>query len=191
MPIQYRCQACGQPIEVDDEAAEQLVCCPFCNKIGPAPAQSDPTIETSEIAELPEAPAAQPGASASELPAPIVSTGGNRLGWVALACVGVAVLSYAILMIVLASVALRNGPTTNMAQMQEEMQHKFEATPWMNVLSLLGGWMAPMAGFVCAIVSLARRGRPRWPAVTALCFSGALFFLVCLGGMMSLFLRAG
>lgn len=40
MAIQFACPACQQPIEVDDEWADQTVSCPYCRRVVRAPGQS-------------------------------------------------------------------------------------------------------------------------------------------------------
>ncbi len=54
MAIQFACPACQQPIEVDDEWANQTVSCPYCRRIVRAPAQS--TLQFGEVRT-----ASQPG----------------------------------------------------------------------------------------------------------------------------------
>jgi hypothetical protein len=44
MAIQFFCAACHQPIEVDDDAANQSVTCPYCRKVVTAPFSSDPSV---------------------------------------------------------------------------------------------------------------------------------------------------
>lgn len=45
MAIQFRCPGCSQPIEVDDQYAEQNATCPYCQQVIVVPASSnlDPT----------------------------------------------------------------------------------------------------------------------------------------------------
>ena len=68
MPIQFACTHCGKPIEVDDEYADRLATCPFCDNVTRVPPRSavdphatvraQPAVLTS--AEHPDATAADP-----------------------------------------------------------------------------------------------------------------------------------
>jgi len=64
MAIQFRCVGCGQPIEVDDELADQQVTCPFCKSAQTVPSES--TLEASS----PPPPAEEPAGPPSSAPAP-------------------------------------------------------------------------------------------------------------------------
>jgi hypothetical protein len=66
MAIQFACPACQQPIEVDDEWADQTVSCPYCRRVVRAPAQS-----TLQIGVIPAAsqPANTPADRAPVAPA--------------------------------------------------------------------------------------------------------------------------
>jgi len=61
MAIQFACPACQQPIEVDDEWADQTVSCPYCRRVVRAPAQS-----TLQLSAIP--PASQPASGPPDLP---------------------------------------------------------------------------------------------------------------------------
>lgn len=61
MAIQFACPACQQPIEVDDEWANQTVSCPYCRRVVRAPGQS-----TFQLSGVPAA--SQSGAAAYGTP---------------------------------------------------------------------------------------------------------------------------
>jgi hypothetical protein len=51
MAIRFACPSCRQPIEVDDNWANQSVGCPYCKKVVTAPAQSEWSSEQIHVAE--------------------------------------------------------------------------------------------------------------------------------------------
>ena len=60
---------------------------------------------------------------------------------------------------------------------QEELQKRHG----LQIVAILGSCALPVAGALCAIIALAIRARPRWPAITALCLIGAMILLSCAG----------
>ena len=67
MAIRFRCGACAQPIEVDDEWASRTVACPYCRKTVTAPAES--TLE--DLSEVPTASPLQAASPSPPSPQPI------------------------------------------------------------------------------------------------------------------------
>lgn len=64
MAIQFQCSACRQPIEVDDQFANQQAVCPFCRKVITVPESSSLPAES-----IPEArPSGYAGAGGLQLP---------------------------------------------------------------------------------------------------------------------------
>ncbi len=71
MAIQFACPACQQPIEVDDEWADQTVSCPYCRRVVRAPAQSTLQLSTIPSASQPTAgPPDMPPADIGPVPPP-------------------------------------------------------------------------------------------------------------------------
>ncbi|MEK6800130.1 MAG: hypothetical protein AABZ12_14290 [Planctomycetota bacterium] len=85
MTIRFQCPACGQPLEVDDPLAMQVVGCPYCHKTVTAPA-------ASTVFESPVLPVARPfvehsGAAPPPHPLPPPSRNGPAVAALVLACV--------------------------------------------------------------------------------------------------------
>ena len=68
MPIQFRCQGCAQPIEVDDVHAGQTAACPYCRRVVTVPTESaldEPPIAARPAEEDEDGQAAPPSESAA------------------------------------------------------------------------------------------------------------------------------
>ncbi len=183
MAIQFFCPACRQPIEVDNDVANQTVTCPYCQKVVTAPPQSDPS-----IALAPTGARSTPAigeASAPSLVAPYAGSSArpNKLAWASLICVIVCVASWVVLNVVVAKMI---GPITHTLTPQEAQKRLSEATsshPGMTVtlaIGFAGGCLVPVVGVGLAIAALVSRRPPRWPAVVALCILGGLIAIACL-----------
>lgn len=185
MAIQFTCPACGQPIEVDDEMANRAVTCPYCRKVGTAPATSTldasatppaaDTVGTEAAGTLPYAGAA-PTRKASPL------------GWISLGCVVVSILCLVYFTTAIGSMMqdLNPEPATpeEGKELQRIMQERMQSRPGLIIIGIAGACALPLTGVVCAIVTLARRSRPRWPAIVALSLVGAAILLSCAGIIM-------
>ncbi len=188
MAIQFFCVACKQPIEVDDEFANQAVTCPYCKKVVTTPPVSDPGVAR----QSPEARASgsEPldPSSPFDPHAPLSPAGfrSNTSGWVALGCVtGVFVITSIFCGNVL---SIMRGQPSDMTQqeMQKVMMEEMEARPGLQKLISVGFLALPIVGISAAIFSLVKRRSPRWPAIAALvvlvpvmccmCFSFLMFF---------------
>jgi len=180
MAIQFFCPACRQPIEVDDIVANQTVTCPYCSKVVTTPAQSDPAVRMT-------APSARPSDAPMAAPPPMLvaapKTAGNKSGWGALICVVVCLVSLATMTLIAASV-LGDGKTkTDPKELQKRLTQTMTERPILAavyVASLCGSCGVPIVGAVLAIVSLAGRKQPRWPAILSLCLLGVYMILMCL-----------
>ncbi len=172
MAIRFVCSACRQPIEVDDEMANQAVTCPYCRTAVDVPAAS--TLDAG--ATTPPEPADYAG---PEEPLPRKT---SPLGWIALACVVVFVLSSAYFILVLASLMKGLDPNAMPPEeLQQIVEERMKSKPGIQIIGYLGACVVPAIGIVCAIVALAKRNRPRWPAIVALSLLGLFAVLMCLG----------
>ena len=193
MPIQFRCQSCEQPVEVDDEAAHQMVVCPFCKNLSQAPATSDPTIHQAISEPVPQ-PASlqssgvlptayvttQPTAHAEQPQAPSATRLGRISGWLSLVCVGIVMVCFAVSIPTSMAVAQKHGPTPDTAVLMEEMQKELLNKPWLLVVNLIPLLMLP-AGIILSLIALFTKARPMWPAIVALVFTAMLSMLMCSG----------
>jgi len=186
MPIQFRCESCSQPIEVDDEGAGQWVACPFCSQTSRAPASSDPDIHFNVPVAPPQGGFEDDAVGNDGVPPTAVAeTRRCKLGWIALACLGVCLLSLCVLMPVVFSALSGLGVNPDPAAVQKVTMNLQTTHPWTVVPNCLGTVM-PVVALAMAIGSLARRESPRWPAIVALSVSAVMVVLVCLGFFMIL-----
>lgn len=183
MPIQFRCEACGQPIEVDDEAASQMAACPFCGVVRRAPAESDPTIQYDVPVAMPDRTGGTAAMTVPEQPCAPPRRFADRLGWLALIAVGVEILCILLIAPISISIVRAHGPTPDPTELQEALRLEMEARPWITLVSLLA-WMALFAMFTLSIVALIRRSRPRWPAAVSLAFSLLFGLMMCVGVLL-------
>jgi hypothetical protein len=194
MAVQFTCSQCGQPIEVDDDLAGQSVTCPYCLKVVPVPPTST----------LPPLTAVEPGGPAGRAPEiplengteapPAPRSRASVLGWVALVTIIVAGLCT--LYVIAAGASLMRGlnppgkTQEEVEEFQKAIQERVQARPDLQILSVAGICVLPLAGVVCAIIALASRARPRWPAILTLGLVGFLIVLVCAGTLMQAMSRA-
>ncbi len=180
MSIQFRCESCSQPIEVDDDGAGQWVACPFCGQTSRAPMTSDAGIQVDVPVAAPQVGLGQGGFATAPMPTPAVETRRCVLGWIALACLGVCMLSLCVLMSVVVPVVADLGANADPATIQKAVVEKQLASLWATLAGFLCS-LTPAAGLTLAIISLARRESPRWPAITALAISAFMAVIVCFG----------
>jgi hypothetical protein len=189
MAIQFLCTACRRPIEVDDDAANQTVTCPYCQKTVTAAAQSDPGVLIQPPSARPGGPnAVAPGAVGFDLPyatppIPQRPRAGNALGYASLICMVLCIGSM-VAMVMIASSALGGlTSTSDPKEIQKLMMQALSDRPALAaayVASLVGACGGPIAGAIMAIVSLATRRQPRWPGIVSLCLLGLYMLLFCL-----------
>lgn len=179
MAIQFLCAACRQPIEVDDEAANQVVTCPYCRKVVTAPANSDTSVHRG----IPDARSTPEPAMGQIMP-PLVPTLGNRVGWAALACTTVMILCGIIAMGMWLSVLRHEGllDQPDQAKLKEFMEQQQKSpgpairrTGNLMCISILFGLISLPLG----IMGVVGNRRPKWPAVTSLIVCGLLVLLMC------------
>ncbi|MCG8403971.1 MAG: hypothetical protein MI923_02115 [Phycisphaerales bacterium] len=187
MPLQFRCQACDQPIEVDDEAVGQMVICPFCRKLSQAPAFSDPTIHLKGPVAVPQGPSSEvvPVAQVS-YPASPPSSGRNTLGWASLVAAGISVSCLIIAMMALMSTVGLVNPNATMADLESELQKAAENNAWILAVCFVASWLGPFMGIIFAIGGLVKGDEPRWPAIVGLVVSGGMILMSCGGAIFSL-----
>lgn len=189
MAIQFLCPACRQPIEVDDDAANQTVTCPYCQKVVTAPAQSDQGIRPQPYDARPsDRPTPSPnsfGSNAISPPPPVPGEPhvGNKLGYASLICMVVCLVSMATMLYIATSAIGDLKSISDPKEVQKRMMQALSERPALAtayVAALVGVCGVPIVGAVLAIISLAKRRTPRWPAIVALCLLGAYMIMVCL-----------
>lgn len=187
MALQFRCQACNEPVEVDDEAAGQMVICPYCRKLSQAPAVSDPTIQIKEPVETPLDPGSEP-TSVVPVATPFVppAEGNGLLSWLSLASAGLAVLCFLIVVVAIVSIVGFAVPSATMADVQKDVFETMQTHLWMIALNIFGSWVAPFLGIILGAAALIKGSRPRWPAIVGLIISGLFILLSCAGTALSL-----
>lgn len=170
MAIQFFCTACRKPIEIDDDAANQMVTCPYCQAAVTAPAASDPTVG----GQIPrDAPALLPDVPPESPPS-------NRLGWIALSCAVILVVCLGISVVI--SLGARKdipagaSPSETIKIMQSRPQ-----SLGVRIFAIFSNCAVPLVGVVCAIAALVRKGRPLWPTVVALVVIVGYAILACVG----------
>ncbi len=195
MAIQYHCGSCNKPIEVDDEAAGQMVSCPFCQNMSVAPSSSDPTIRIDNAplappGSVPPVAVGSPANTAGDWPGlkpasarppsnrnPIV----DKLGWIALACMGLAVMCFLLQNMAMAPAMpdLQSEEPPDMQEMMELGAKTVADKPWLMLLSMLA-LLLPIVAMILSVVSLALKGVPKWPAIATLCTGGCFMAFMCL-----------
>lgn len=183
MPIQFCCESCNQPIEVDDDGAGQWVACPFCSQTRRAPTTSDVSLRVDVPVATPQGGFEQDAAGGGHVPAPEAGRRRCTLGWIALACLGVGVLSTCVQMPLVFSAQKTVGAHGDFQEIQKAVLNEQMAHLWAIAAGFVGT-LTPMAALTLAIVSLVRRESPRWPAVATLVVSAGMVLLVCLGVIM-------
>lgn len=198
MPIQYHCPSCGQPIEVDDDAANQPVTCPYCRRISTAPPV---TAANFDAATRPAA-----GPSASGRPAPPANAmagqpspysaqppiaGGNKLGWWSLGLISAAVVLMVVFMLISVTLLGPGATTQDSTHATQLMQEKLEEYPTLKLLSTSASCILPLTAMTFAIISLARGSRPKWPAYTTLGIVTGGVLLMCIALALQASLGSG
>lgn len=192
MAIQFFCVACGQPIEVDDELANQAVTCPYCRKVVTAPAVTDSTIGRRPAdARTASLPGDVPTDFASAPPA-LPATGTNVLSWVALVCTSATLVTLAVIAGFMVSVFRGVDPSTmSPEEMNKLMQDALMARPVLQVLIMAGLCGLPLVSVICGVIALIRRTPPKWPAIVSLCVSGGMLLCMCSATLMQAAQMAG
>lgn len=157
MALSFTCDHCNRPLEVDDEAAGQFADCPHCRRVVPVPRQSQSPPHYNAVAMNPARPPIEstgPRTIASGPPAP-------HFGMAALASVVIAQLCICMLFFV------------GLSDAQE-----IQATDGVEIVAIERGLLWPLLYYgavggcttavFTAIVSLSRKEKPRWMAITAL-----------------------
>lgn len=194
MSIQFACASCRQPIEVDDELANQAVTCPYCRNVVTAPATS-----------LAAPPAPPPPASGVGLPsaAPRPVEYGvpplpkpNKAASFSLICAVICLLSTCVVMVPglgATMTAIRKvAPDGNMQGREKDLNEamtkamqEFLSKPWIRVHGFVVLFFA-VAGVILGILGLTRGEGRRWQAVSGLTVCGLFLACQCLGMIGSL-----
>ena len=186
MAIQFICPSCGQPIEVDDELANELVTCPFCNDASTAPEKTDLTPGSPAVAS----PAATPSPpridyAPSAAPAPgSPRRWASLCGWISLACIPLVF----VLTFVAASMSQEFTGTLSEGASRAEREavgrEILKSKPQAILIFGVGACVLPVAAIVLAVIAIVARAVPRWPAIATLCLMGVGVLLMCAGSLL-------
>lgn len=184
MPIQFRCNQCDQPIEVDEAYARQAVTCPYCRRVVTAPDQSTFVATAIPTARPTYSDTNAASAYAQNVPPPpfgVPATNPRSLaakswGNAALACASLGVMMFVGLMIWGFSLALQyykehgEPPTSPAAE-----QYLNERTnPAVALASSCATLLFATAALVLSIISLSHSAGGNWRGWTALTISSLM-----------------
>lgn len=196
MAIQFSCENCGQPIEVDDEAANQRAQCPYCRGVVQVPSISDVSISASVVPAQPTAtlqtalpvPHRQ-GAPTSVHGAQQPAEKADRpatLGYMALSTMVISFCLFLVVMVTIMPVLMplmpqQPGAMPDMNKMQSVIDDLVQNKPWVGIASVFFQILG-ITGIGLGVASLVRSERPRWPAVTVLAVVvGFIAMTICSG----------
>ena len=208
MPIQFNCPQCNSPIEVDDEFAEQMATCPYCQAIVHAPPQTtlarpaaaadmdDPQAAASSggAVHLPSLPGSPAGAARVQHPDQVRRA--RSWGNYALALTILALLCLGVEMVAIISVVLHEVPGIGTSQpspesierMQKVLDEALGRRSWLMALH----WGFLLFAVTSVILAAASLSRARtWQGVIALTIGGLLLCCQCGGILVSLAMAAG
>jgi DNA-directed RNA polymerase subunit RPC12/RpoP len=192
MAIRFHCSGCGQPIEVDDEHAEQAAECPYCQRVVTVPAKS--TLDTHELPrarEVPVPPAPPPPLHVGQVVMPHAAAA-RSFGNYGLICTALALLCLIAQMAVFAPLILeqfeesaRNpGAPANSNRLNEAMQEKVESTPWLLGLSCGLPFFA-LVGFVMGLVGIIQSRAREWRGWVSAGICGSFLFCALISIILS------
>lgn len=189
MAIQFLCSSCRQPIEVDDDAANQPVTCPYCRQVTQVPAVSDPTVAAARASAPPPPPPSftpLPSTSPESVaygPAPIPVPQleqGNKLSWASFVVAIVSVICFIGIFGYILSVAATLPPNPTPEQMNAVVRER-TAGPATQAIAILGMCVLPVIGVGLGIAALVKRTKPLWPAIVAMVIFSGFVLLSCAG----------
>ena len=190
MAIQFLCMACGQPIEVDDDAGNQPVACPYCRKVVTAPAATEMNLQSraqtaspAPMMGVPTIPSGQPvggsGVVSYAGTMPPVPEVRSAMGWWSLGLIVASiVLNVSVSAWALTSIGAK-GPL-NPKDMAKEIEKMAADHPTMIRLVQVLSCSLPLAALALAIVTLVKKARPRWPAYVTLGLMAGIILMMCL-----------
>jgi hypothetical protein len=209
MAIQFKCPACSEPIEIDEQYAGQQVVCPYCQGVVTAPPTSQPEVAAlppmSAASDRPPAPPSPTGAPYAPAPPEPTWTGAaaplrsNPAGNWSLAAGVLAWILFAVYVGYAASVMLKllppevfeqassSQPTTE--EMQEHLQKAMKrmasdpglATERAVVSTLsLASLGVGLLAIVLAVVGLTRKSAKKGTSIAGLVVSAPLLMCVAL-----------
>ena len=173
MPIQFRCARCNEPLEVDDDLAEKMVRCPYCEAVVSVPASSTLQLEevvTARAGGGPPPPPAigLPPTAGAAAPRPTNTPLGNAaLGCVAMVVICVfAALVYGFMQNPLAG--LTSQPA-NIPSLRDQVRQQMENSSGDSVGAAIscGVMFFLVAGLAFGIAALVRREPGVWRGWTA------------------------
>lgn len=187
MAIQFPCQGCRQSIEVDDELADTIVSCPFCQSTIRAPAKTTLTQGAPPVArEVSDGAAPVTGTFKLPIGEPhdAAALRGNRIGNWALAASAVAWVLFGVTLIygliLVADVLIEQNvdqPTQEQIRDALELIAKDELKAnRIGVLTLMMG-VSALLGVVLSVFALRKRDCKKGTAIAALILGATL--VVC------------
>lgn len=186
MAIQFLCSSCRQPIEVDDDAANQPVTCPYCRQVTQVPAVSDPTVAAVRASAPPPPPPSTPlpsissdsvGYGSAPIPIPQLEKG-NKLSWASFVTAIVSVVCFVGIFGYIASVAASLPPNPTPEQLNALVRER-TAGPATQAIAILGMCVLPVIGVGLGIAALIKRTKPLWPAIVAMVIFSGFVLLSC------------
>ncbi len=188
MAIQFLCETCRKPIEVDDEFANRSAQCPYCSSLVSVPAEStfavgraaSPPI-AGQAPPLPPPPWIAPRAALGAVPA-----AGRATGALAFAAAVVAVICQLVSMVATTFLVVQRlgGAAPTRDKTQELVRQVIGEHPWLGATQIVALVLAVLA-LITAVISLSRRRQGNWRAYAALFVSAAMMICVCGGGALS------
>lgn len=191
MSIQFLCPGCGQPIEVDDEFANRLVGCPFCQTTAEAPAQSKlpAPVDSADAAMsdtgAPGTPPFGPAAAPAYVAAgPQRSTAAARLCTVALLCgIGLWTTMFIATLVILRQPEVRSAVLEIQAGDRDSKtlepliakagEEITKSNPGGALLVMAAVVLFAITGLVTSVLGLMWSPQRRWQAVVGLVMCGS------------------
>lgn len=211
MAIRFGCPSCEQPIEIDDEWANQSVACPYCQKVVTAPAESTwPGREVPQATPLGQEPA---GSFGQPTPPPPPRDGygdyeaaqdaarSSYAPWglvLSITCAVLCILGYLSWMITIATKAMEKvGRNASQAELEQALQEVINEGMRAGTLpvssftyaAILIGTLSGIGGLILAALALTHQERRKTMAILSIVISCC--FLGCQMPLILALLQAG
>lgn len=193
MPIQFRCQHCEQPIEVDDEYAGKTAACPYCQHVNSIP-QSSTYIPTEAVTARPLHEPAPPWQPQQQPGPPPVETQHSRTailsGNFALICTALTLVLFAIALVrgaqLMSQAGMLNAFTPASQPSPEDLQQlqNLMISDAFYIGPMIGSMFFAVAGTALAITSLVQRRAGNWRGIVGVVICGGFLLCVCGSGLL-------
>lgn len=157
MAISFVCEHCDRHIEVDDEAAGQFADCPYCRRVVPVP-KGGPSLAANR------AVAFNHSATTATTRETVTTSVQPHFGKVALASIVIAQLCFFVAMFLQFSDFQEMSAADGVEITQIDRGITYH-------LLFFGAFGGGSTAVFAGIMSLTRKEKPRWPAITALCMA--------------------